>query len=98
MKRYRIKNKFRFISFVTVLILAVVFTATSVLGYARAAGSDDHEYVTIQVQSGDTLWELAKEYGPKDQDVRKTVFEICKLNNIQASELRAGDFIKIQTN
>ena len=79
-------------------MLIVAFTMSSVAGYARAAEPEDDKYITVVVQSGDTLWTLAREYGPKDQDVRQTIYEICRLNDIQASDLKAGDQITIKAN
>ena len=95
MRHYRIKNKFRFISFLTVMILVVAFAASTALGYAKVSGIEPKSYIEYEVQPGDTLWEIAKTYGPKDQDVRKTVYDICSLNGISASELTAGTTIRV---
>ena len=49
------------------------------------------------VQSGDTLWALAQEYGPADMDVRTVVYQICQLNGISAKDLQPGQYITIPT-
>jgi hypothetical protein len=41
------------------------------------------------------LWDLAKEYGPSDEDVRKVVKRICKINGIVPEGLMPGQKIKI---
>lgn len=40
------------------------------------------EQIEIVVKPGDTLWEIAEENCP-NQDPRKTIFEIKKLNNLE---------------
>ena len=98
MKRYRIKNKFRFISFLTVLIVVASFTFGSALGLFDAAASEPRVYNRIKVEAGDTLWNLALEYGPENQDVRRTVYDICKLNDVSADSLAAGTYLLIPVN
>ena len=98
MKRYRIANKFRFTVFVTVCLLACVFIMGSVMGFFNAEASAPEEYISYQVQSGDTLWNIARKYGPADQDVRLTISNICRINNVTASTLQAGQVIQVPVN
>lgn len=95
MKKYRIKKKFRFISFVTFVILACVVLTGSAMGCFDASSKDEIKYTTVQVQMGDTLWNLAREYGNTNKDVREVIYEICKLNNVTADTLQAGQYITI---
>ena len=95
MKKYRIANKFRFISCLTLMLVIGIFTISSIFGAYNASGLENRRYVTIMVTSGDTLWDLAGQYGPKDQDVRKTIYDICKLNDISAADIYAGQYITI---
>ena len=98
MKRYRITNPKRFTAFLTCIALLIVFAGGSVLGLYDASSKDATKYTSIEVQSGDTLWDLARTYGPKNADIRETVYKICKLNNITADTLYAGLFITIPSN
>jgi len=95
MKRYRIKNAKRFTAFASVLILICAFSFGTLLGFFDASSKDIIEYTTVKVESGDTLWQLARTYGPSDQDVRETIYQICKINNVSADTLKAGQFISI---
>ena len=97
-RTYRITNKFRFITFLTVIMLITAFGMSSVLGFGSAAGSDVQKYVNVQVHDGDTLWTLAKQYGPNDIDCRKVIYEIQKINNVSANTLQAGQFLSIPVN
>jgi len=62
------------------------------VGRDSSAGSSA---ATVVVEQGDTLWELAVEYGPPGADVRKTVCEIRKANHLAASLIHPGDVLRI---
>ena len=97
-KKYRITNKFRFITSLTILMLVVAFGSSALFGFGAVAGKDVQEYITVQVQAGDTLWDLAKNYGPSNVDCRKVVFEIQQINGVSANTLQAGQYISIPAN
>ena len=97
MKRYRIANKLRFTLFMTACLIVLVGVVGSMFGYFDAQGAHDPEYVDVTVSDGDTLWELAKAYGPSNTDTRRIVFEICRYNDVSSSTLRAGQIIAIPT-
>lgn len=95
-KKYRVVSKIRFTVFIA-LILLMIFIG---LGIAFRpvyveAGSTEVKYETVMVESGDTLWDIANRYSDKTTDLRKFIYEITKLNNINGSELIPGQEIKI---
>jgi len=94
-KKYRIANKRRFITFVTLVILSFVVITGSAMGCFSASSMDAIKYTTVEVKYGDTLWNLARKYGNTNKDVREVIYEICKLNNVSAETLQAGQFITI---
>ena len=95
MKKYKIKNRFRFITFVTVMMLIVSFAVSGLFNTIKAQSVKEQEYVEISVEAGDTLWQLAKTYGSGNCDVRELVYNICQVNHIKAEDLRAGQTILI---
>lgn len=95
MKRYRIVNRKRFTTFITLVILACVMITGSAMGFFNASSKDVTTYTTIKVEAGDTLWALAREYGNQHKDVREVIYDICKLNNVSADTLQAGQYITI---
>jgi len=95
MKRYKIKNRFRFISFVTIMMLVVSFSVSALFTPAQARSEEEQKYIEVLVESGDTLWDLAKTYGNEGMDIRQIVYDICSINNIKAADLRAGQTILI---
>ena len=94
-KKYRITSKFRFTTFLVVAILCIFTIIGTLTGLNTVNSSSMKAYNLIQVESGDTLWDIATEYGPTDMDVRQVVHEICDLNEISPDQLEAGQKIII---
>lgn len=92
-KKYRVTSKFRFTVFITLFIITAISAAGTLLGFNTVSSSSRDIYHQVQIESGDTLWDIAVEYGPENSDIRKTVREICDLNDISASDLYAGQRI-----
>lgn len=94
-KKYRITSKFRFITSMVIMVgLAVsVFSAVSGLNISRA--ETVKEYIQVEICYGDTLWDIANTYKSDDTDTRKAVYEICKTNDIEASDLTPGMTISV---
>lgn len=94
-KRYRIKSKFRFCLTVTILLIIIISAVGSISGKDQALSLSRPVYTEITIVTGDTLWDLAKTYGPADQDIRKVVHAICKINNTSADKIQPGQKILI---
>ena len=92
-KKYRIASKFRFTMFLVVMILCLMTTIGTLLGFNTVNSASMNQYNQVQVEAGDTLWNIACEYAPDNMDVRKVVYDICDVNEIQADQLVAGQKI-----
>lgn len=92
-KKYRVSSKFRFTVFMTVFIIIAVSAIGMMLGFNTVNSSSKDIYNQVQIEAGDTLWDIAVEYGPENSDVRKIVREICDLNEITADSLYIGQRI-----
>jgi Tfp pilus assembly protein FimV len=53
------------------------------------------EPVTHQVASGDTLWAIASDLAGPEDDVRRIVAEIKRLNQMESSSLTVGQSLRI---
>ena len=95
MKTIRIKNKFRFIIFVTVIIILMSMLLGVFFPVTALSDVSGEPYIEICVKDGDTLWGLAKMYGDPNRDIREIIYDICSMNNITASELVSGSHIII---
>ena len=94
---YKIANRFRFTLFVALTIIILTVIANFMLGYGIADSATMPEYIEIEISNGDTLWSIAEKYMPDDVDIRKSVYELGKLNQITAEELTAGMTILVPT-
>lgn len=94
-KRYRIKSQLRFTIFLSMVILIAVTSVFTIMGQNQAEAMTKPVYTEVLIQNGDTLWQLAKTYGPADEDIRKVIYKICEINGITADHLQSGQSILI---
>ncbi|ABN52007.1 MAG TPA: LysM peptidoglycan-binding domain-containing protein [Hungateiclostridium thermocellum] len=90
-KKYVLKNKRRFFVFVLFVLMgltAVISRATSIYGYREPS------YEAITVKRGDTLWSIAENYN-KRGDIRKYIYDIMILNNLEDCEIIEGMELKV---
>ena len=94
-KKYKISSKLRFITSIVVMAgLSIgILGAVSGLNISRAV--TQQEYIKVEICYGDTLWNIANTYKSDDTDTRKAVYEICRTNDIEASDLIPGMIISI---
>ena len=50
-------------------------------------------YECIQVQKGDSIWEIAEEYKMEGTDTEQMVDEILEVNGLNHTNVRAGESI-----
>jgi len=94
MKRITI-NPFKMLRSVvclTMLVLTIIYAGNFVTG-GVSASSDEVEYVTVVVRSGDTLWSIAKDN--TKGDVRDKVKELIAFNNLDGSKVELHQRIKV---
>ncbi len=95
-KRYVIVNSRRFFTFITLvitLLALIVFTIMNLQGaYSSAYTIETEDY---WVKQGETLWSIAQKYTPDGYDIRKMIYEIKQLNEMDTSMIYSGDKILI---
>lgn len=94
-KHYRIISTPRFITFLVICALIIIYATAMISGVYNAEGLTEQTYTTVTVGEGDTLWNIAREYSSSETDVREAIDTICSINSITASSLRAGDILLI---
>ncbi|MDA2980141.1 MAG: LysM peptidoglycan-binding domain-containing protein [Actinomycetota bacterium] len=83
--------RIRALSIISITIVVVLLLLAS----AGNASSGPAETLSYRVKGGDTLWQIAAEFGPADSDRRQTVAIIEDLNGINAGTLQIGQVIEI---
>lgn len=90
MKHYRIAQKRRFFGFVSAVVLVVGFAC----GCATAKNTVEATTIHV-VQSGETVWDIAKQYCPRGTDVRRFMYEIAEDNGLNDYIIHAGERLVI---
>jgi len=88
--KYKLKNRARFTAFIFVLVVTVILS----FSVRKSYGYKEQEFLIIKVEKGDTLWDIAEKYG-KNGDIRKYIYSIKKLNNLETGFIYEGDLLKI---
>ena len=79
-------------------LLIISITVVVVLLFLASAGNAASEITgtfDYRVQPGDTVWDIAAEFGPRGQDRRSVVATIERMNGLTPGVLMAGQVIEI---
>lgn len=88
----KIVNKFKFIRSIAILIFLLI----ALFNISIAKTNSEAEIIDYNINKGETLWDIAKEYTPDNKDIRQTIYEIKQLNNMTDSTIYPGQTIKIK--
>lgn len=84
---------------VAVLLITIVVALVLLLANTVGASGSDRgtatDTLTHRVVGGDTLWDIATAHTPEGDDVRKTVFEMRRLNDLDGSVIVPGQVLHI---
>ena len=91
---YRRRRKIKKQIFRTIILSIVlsILMGSVLFVLAKEPADTEVSYVTVTVQSGDTLWTIAKEHFP-EEDPRDVIYEIRKINDISNYTIYAGEDI-----
>lgn len=68
----------------------------SIRTQAASAGTPYKYYTSIQVQKGDTLWNIANEYISAEYVcIDDYIQEVCEINHITEGEIHSGQYLTI---
>lgn len=78
-------------------IIVLLLSAFSIFSFLKKdrVSAQELKYKEIEVQRGDTLWSISKEYNKSSLDIRKYIFLIEEKNNIQNSNIQTGEVLYI---
>ena len=97
-KRFKVISKVRFFLFIITMSAMLTILVVSLLSNNKVYGSSygfDYNYNEVRVVKGDTLWVIALESMPEGYDVREMIYKIKRLNEMDLSNIYAGDIIKV---
>lgn len=88
----RIKNKFKFIRSIAILIFLLI----ALLNISVAKSNEEAEIISYTVSNGETLWSIAEECKAENEDPRQYIYDIKKLNNMDNSNIYEGQILQIK--
>ena len=84
------------------LLMAIAIMVTVICAFATTSNAkQDHNmykyYTSVQVEDGDSLWSIAKEYSDVDSDASYTDYidEVKQINHISGDDIHAGEYLTI---
>ncbi|QIB26128.1 cell division suppressor protein YneA [Caloranaerobacter azorensis] len=93
--KVKIVNRTRFITFLVIFITLILIFVSTLFKIGKAYSVTYSQYINVEVKAGDTLWDIAKRNNSGREDIRKLVYKIMKLNNLDTAKIKPGDIIKV---
>jgi hypothetical protein len=92
----RAKGSF-FIDLSILLIVGLfVLSSLSVAWYRQTSSlKQPRDLKNIQVQKGETLWQIASRYSPVHSDPRRFIAKIIEINGLPSSDVHEGQLIRV---
>ena len=88
----RKSRKIRKNTFVLLTMALILCLGTFAMGGEKGVQKKTY-YECVQVQKGDTLWEIAEEYKMDGTDTEQMVESILEVNGLKNTNVRAGESI-----
>lgn len=91
MNKYRIVNKFRFFTLIS-LMLVVLFASMFII-VVNAKSTSTGVLVPVYVSEGDNLWKLSAQYADGKTDIRNYIDKVMIINNLPNTNIKPGDVL-----
>lgn len=96
LRRLRRQQKLKAQRSKALMLMFLVIFSVSIINFSLSVNSEDRYGVkAVTVESGDTLWSIAKEHKPDGIDIGEYVYEISKSNGIGNSPICVGQTIYV---
>lgn len=81
----------------TVFFALVLTGFVSISSTAKAEGvsEPDRYYTSIQIEKGDTLWDIASRYKWDGQTTQSYIDEVMEMNHLTSDQITAGQYVMI---
>jgi hypothetical protein len=80
----------------SIAILTLLLVSGTVKTKAASANPSYKYYTSIQLEQGDTLWNIANTYMTDEyHNINEYIDEVCSINHISQEEIHAGQYLTI---
>lgn len=83
------------VALVAILVLVSSLWRVQELMNTRGTTEFSGTNKTVVVTKGDTLWQLARKYGPAGVDTRKVIANIKQMNDLSDAQITPGMVLRI---
>ena len=85
---------------IAVFTLFFAFVLTGFVSISNTAKAEtmpepDRYYTSIQIEKGDTLWDIALQYKWEGQTTQDYVDELMEMNQLSSEQITAGQYLMI---
>lgn len=91
MKKYRIVNRSRFYTMISLLLLVLFVSMFFVVVNAKSTSTE--VLVPVYVSEGDSLWRLSAQYCDQSSDIRRYISRVISINNLPDSNIKPGEVL-----
>lgn len=91
-------DKMKSKSFFKVIVVLFLLGAIAVPFALKVNGKTPLKYEKVVVYPGDTLWSIAKEIKTENEDIRKIIYEIRKINKLDTAVILPGQELLVPVN
>lgn len=87
-------NRYAVFYMIAGIVLSLSILAALLMPHPAYAQSEQVQvYESVVIQEGDTLWDLALQYAPAEQDIRSYIREVRELNRMTSDQIHTGQSI-----
>ena len=85
------------ITTIVVLLCVLIGSSIAASGQSKAAQNTSYKYYTsVEIEKGDTIWNIAEEYmTPEYGSIQGYVEEIKSVNNLGDDDIHSGQYLMI---
>ncbi len=85
--------------FIFLALIIIILTSILLLILSNISNSEHNlEIVEHKIESGQTIWSIAEMYYGNNIDLRKPVYHIIKVNNLNSALIKPGQKLKLPLN
>ena len=79
-------------------IIVLLVSIIILISVSNSRGNMQYEQDIVEVKKGDTLWNIIKAYNVNNEDPRKLVAEIKRINDLDTAIIYPGQCLKMPEN